>query len=486
MVEFYRFRSIDALLDKYQELEKRTIYFADPEELNDPMEGFRDIVWNGDKIVWTKFIKHYVFCLHRSYLLLAMVRNSTKLDVDSIPILDRWDQLTIPLEKDLFDGIWNNFHNLLNIKEIIEALARPERKIRYREIGYYLQGIHFVLLGEIQKSHIEHGLMSELQIPKLSYELSTAASMENLLNLIELTEAVEDEEQLNAIFHVCGDRYDDIRLELLYNSRTIHTGILAKNTQLVTVDFPKVYVEQLERLLWSKWYTACFTKSYHNSSVWGHYGDNHKGACLIFEAIETDNSNQLGLNLTTDSGTRTLFFHEVNYAEKPCEIDFFRTICREMTVDMLMKQWYTDHEGNTSKCAAHIESQGGDEDVWKKRYWEDVFRDITTKTTDWAYEQECRLILEDGLSQFNEKKERTLIYDFNSLKGIIFGIKTSTEDQMKIINIIEKKWGKNKRTDFKYYQAYYCPIKRKIRKRQIYLPFSNVKDTDQAVSTSNQ
>ena len=56
----YRFRSIDALLDKYQELESQTIYFASPDELNDPMEGFRDIVWSGDKIVWTNFFKHYV------------------------------------------------------------------------------------------------------------------------------------------------------------------------------------------------------------------------------------------------------------------------------------------------------------------------------------------------------------------------------------------------------------------------------------------
>ena len=37
MVEFFRFRSTDALLDKYQELENRTIYFASPEELNDPI-----------------------------------------------------------------------------------------------------------------------------------------------------------------------------------------------------------------------------------------------------------------------------------------------------------------------------------------------------------------------------------------------------------------------------------------------------------------
>ena len=37
MAEFFRFRSIDALLGKRKELKKQTIYFASPEELNDPM-----------------------------------------------------------------------------------------------------------------------------------------------------------------------------------------------------------------------------------------------------------------------------------------------------------------------------------------------------------------------------------------------------------------------------------------------------------------
>ena len=52
MAEFFRFRTIDALLGQFQELKEQTIYFASPDELNDPMEGLRDIVWNGDQIVW--------------------------------------------------------------------------------------------------------------------------------------------------------------------------------------------------------------------------------------------------------------------------------------------------------------------------------------------------------------------------------------------------------------------------------------------------
>ena len=67
-MQVYRFRSMKYLLvDKYQELKKQEIYFASPEQLNDPMEGLRDIFWRGDKIVWKNFFKHYVFCLYVAY-----------------------------------------------------------------------------------------------------------------------------------------------------------------------------------------------------------------------------------------------------------------------------------------------------------------------------------------------------------------------------------------------------------------------------------
>ena len=146
------------LEEKYQELERQTIYFASPEELNDPMEGFRDIVWNGDKIVWTNLFKNYVYCLHWAYFQLKTVGDTIQLG--SLPILGRWDELPIP-EKDLFNNIWYRFLDVLNIQEIIEVLANTKRKIRYEEFEYYLQAIHPVLLTEIVRSHDTYQLASE-------------------------------------------------------------------------------------------------------------------------------------------------------------------------------------------------------------------------------------------------------------------------------------------------------------------------------------
>jgi hypothetical protein len=37
-------------LGERQELEKQEIYCASLAELNDPMEGFKDLIWSGDKM----------------------------------------------------------------------------------------------------------------------------------------------------------------------------------------------------------------------------------------------------------------------------------------------------------------------------------------------------------------------------------------------------------------------------------------------------
>jgi hypothetical protein len=67
ITHLYRFRPANAILDGYKELAKQGIYFAAPEKLNDPMEGYRDVFWSGDPIVWRNLIRHYLLCLTQIY-----------------------------------------------------------------------------------------------------------------------------------------------------------------------------------------------------------------------------------------------------------------------------------------------------------------------------------------------------------------------------------------------------------------------------------
>ena len=201
--------------------------------------------------------------------------------------------------------------------------------------------------------------------------------------------------------------------------------------------------------------------------MWGHYGDKHRGACLIFESIKTGESNDLNLYHEAGQGLQAKWFYEVNYADKPGEVDFFRSI-GQLTGDEFKKLWYTDDEGNESECGKHVQPDGATF-VWQQSYWDRFYHDITTKTKDWEYEQEYRLILNDVSGEYGDKKSRKLIYGFSSLKGIIFGIRTSDENKLRVIEILVDKCKENDLTDFKFYQAYYSPETGDIRKYEIQL-----------------
>ena len=59
------------------------------------------------------------------------------------------------------------------------------------------------------------------------------------------------------------------------------------------------------------------------------------------------------------------------------------------------------------------------------------------KTKDWAYEDEYRLILNSGIDGEIDKEYRILKYDFQNMRGLIFGINTTYEDKVKIFEIIQ-------------------------------------------------
>ena len=451
----YRFRSIDALLDKYQEIEEELIYFARPDQLNDPMEGLRDVVWRGDNIVWTNFFKHYIYCLHVANPYSIASGYPSEFDACTISITGRWDQLPNSL-KPSFDGIWHGFLKLPQILEIITALSNTNRKIRYREMGTYLQVIRLaytiLYLQSLSGYSFSNGSTFRQVAGQATDEMSE--ELEGILGTIPTciaqSDTSETEEGSNAVLREFEDelRRIEARADFQMNINRIEnptpTGEFEMHNQPMLLDFPKMYLQEIEGLLWPKWYVACFMKDYHNSSVWGHYGDGHKGVCLMFETEIADGLHNLNLYEAkiTDAGEKRLRitkrpFREVRYSVKPGKTDFFRSI-GGLTGEELKKLWYTDDEGNESESGDHLQSDGATF-KWQESYWDRFYRDITTKTKDWKYEQEYRLILEDMSDEYEEAESRRIIYPFRSLKGIIFGIKTSDENKSRIMQIILKR-----------------------------------------------
>ena len=489
MSEVYRFRSTNRLLDDTSgELEQQTIFFASPEQLNDPMEGFRDIVWHGDSIVWTNLFKHYLYCLHRAYIDVKMFGDDFAFNIDHIPVRGRWDEPPTPQMGDLFSEIWERFCEGHRLSDLIEKIATMRHHVRYNELLFYLDSVHLAALASIKEVHVDHGLSPETERPQGRSQVATSIlPASDFFELIPQAEA-QVENFSDAMFSIVYQMSVQRRLSSKYNLRNARAGTFESNRQLLLFDFPTIYLEQLGKLLWPQWYTACFAKGYHDSSSWANYGNHHKGVCLIFEASDTEDASSLSLKRVTGSssgrqgGSRDhwsfapMTFRDVSYSDKPGEIDFFRNIST-LPIKAIMDLWYTDEHGNTSECASHI---GPDMDSWQKRHWDDYERDLSIKTRNWEHEQECRLILHGVLEDSLDCHRRTLTYDFESLKGIIFGIRTNDDDKIKIVEVIHKKCLEHGRSDFQFFQAYYSPEHGDIRKHEIKLKFTDVGETGES------
>ena len=457
-MEYFRFRSMDFLLgSNFQELETQTIHFAKPGELNDPMENFRNVVWIGDKIVWTNLLKHYTFCLLVSYFLYSITRDSDEFDVDEIPIPPRWDLPPNPYIRELFDDMWRRFLNSQNIPEIIETLANTNRKFTYGDLELFLGVLQAVFIRENYELVFQLGIISDSKIHHQINQLPTVKELlEQILIALLQLEDCENEEKFENVAKTIEAMRDVYRLIFLSKYSNVCFPS-TRNVLRMILDFPKYYLNEIEELLWPKWYTACFTKNCQNSSLWGHYGDKHRGACLIFESEETDGKNGIKLYCASDDSDKMIPFQEIRYRDKLNEVEFFQSIC-VLPVNDLMKLWYVDEDDNISEFAPPSDGI----DLWLKRYWDCFYRNITSKSKDWEYEQEHRLILHENWSGFSwngigERTNRELTYNFNSLKGIIFGIKTSDEEKSRIMDIVLRKCADTKRTEFKFFQAYYSP-----------------------------
>ena len=478
MSEIYRFRTTKQLLDGFAELEKQTIHFAPPEKLNDPMEGFQDVVWSGDRIAWLNLFKDFVNCLSWGYHYVVMAGEDLQYD---LPVRKVWPWNAPPSAQAeaLFDAIWSRVLERAHLHQCAAKLADHGRKARKDEVTEYLRTLHASALEAVQHVYMENGLIPSTMNLDLPAGLLDPMA---LMNKLDLTLQIEDENMIDALFATQNSmRAETELLSHIFNEDLSDNNAYRNFIRLMLI-FPSLYVEDLERLFWPDWYAACFTSSFHNSSMWGHYADQHKGICLIFQTEGTAAKPNLPLNQITGWGldregnsrrSRSFMpmeFHEVHYQDKPDEVDFFTSIGR-LTGKDLMDLWYTDEGGSISTCAGHL-LPDGDADNWRKHHWEKLISEISFKTRDWAYEQEHRLVLCHAFSDSLDQDARTLIYDFRSLTGVIFGMRTSNDDKRRIVKIIGRKCAESGRTDFQFFQAYYSPTHGDIRRHNLLIRFA--------------
>lgn len=453
---FYRFRKTQNIFD-FKELENQEIYFASNEELNDPMEGFKNLVFNGDKIVWRNLFKHYLLCfefMYQTYLICG--ESHAKFEIDLIPIFRNSDDIETLKYKELFKKIYLETFEIYG--QIIDKIATRTTPILKEELFKYLYPFHMIALEIIQRNYESEGLIPKRENP---LDIQNFIEQDNI-KLIDVVEAMIQEhgqEKMDKFLRATSFFYEEFNFVQSINLK--HTP-----NKLFLLNFPQNYLRAIEKLTYPKNYVACFTgeKAINNSSVWGHYGDNHKGICLMFKPNEKESlpfSNaKIGYGRNgVILGKISLSFDKIIYGEAYPEIDFFRSLGR-LPIPKLNATWYKDDDKKLSDIHSEVFT---DEEKWRNGYWNKYSQNNLIKTKDWAYEDEYRLVLNSGMDGEIDKKYRILKYDFQNMQGLIFGINTTNEDKIKIFEIIQKKCAEYKRKDFEFYQAYYCNTNKNIQ-----------------------
>lgn len=461
----YRFRPAARLLGKdatdsedavQGELEKLEIYFAPPDQLNDPLEGYKEIYWSGDEIIWKNLFRHYLLVLAiRSWQCDETVRFGTSLPKE------------LPVEK--FPGnlqgvllhAYQEMDFLLNSNEIIKgyikAFAKNENKHYRPEVAFYLATLHTRFLSVVLLVNNKHGLSGSYAV-----EIPTDPLGDSELHLQAIA-------NIEAHDGTCRDLQAYEKIALLNATFAIKTAHIMPGyhqgaRDLITAFVPR-YLDQLERLMHPQWYVACFMKECNNSAIWGGYGDNHKGICLKYRVLGEAPYMSLEMNRPVGLGYKgvaysfqNMPFKEVFYDREFSEIDFFKFL-GNVSNQALGGFWYNDGSGNFSTKSEWFRTDSAE--IRDEHYAKLDFA-LTSKLPQWESEKEYRLVLNSYLD-ISEKKHRILKYRFSSLDGVIFGIKTALEDKIKAIRIIKAHCEREGIKSFNFYQAYYDPVSKSIQ-----------------------
>lgn len=437
-VKIYRYRKIESAL---AEIENGTFYFASREELNDPIEGYVKLCFQGDKFAWEGLLRNYICSLFVSIERFLVISPTIDYENKSIEkILKNLRSTTVIVDIHRFDNVpigkklknvATTFLNDSSVQKLIEIYGNRNEKSSSKEIQLILRAVHYTAFNICLRHFKSNGLL--LNVPEIPS--SPAFPFESIQSI--------SQDELRLSINLAEDTCNDF-MEEMYFVTKLRQDNIATNEQITSdhkqnmtwatlmVNFPKIYVAQLQNVIYPDAYIVCFSETPTNSAMWGNYAQNHQGICFIYETQEINGKNYLPVD------SNKMEVKRVKYDDDVIERNFFTTFGR-LTMDSFSKD---------------------NVDSWREKYWQDYIDKFHRKNTAWAHEQEYRILLPEKPYQHTQKETRFLQYDSNSLKGVIFGIDTSVDDKFALIQAIKMVGDKFK--SVKFFQAEYEENTQKI------------------------
>ena len=460
---FYRFRPISRLLGKTRELEKQEIYLGAYDELNDPMEGYQDIFWKGDQILWRNLLKHYLLSLLWNASSCALMSDDEFEEPQVVGTLTQDDLPTDEFRK-LYQGICIKFDEDGLFSRLSDRLGKLRFPLYIDGLRMVLRVFHLPAFLAVVSSMHEAGLLSSGWFPPEFRTAGTRLSQtpEKLVSIIEMA---PDSQKLEELASISNQTYERSTMDLLLRpNRDIGSGT-ARRKQYLISSFPDLYAKTIaETLIHGNWHTACFSSKCTNASMWSSYADNHKGAALMFTAHSDKNGNPfLPLSIVNGVGSgrgkKTRYYrktvpvtlHKVKYSNRPPQTDFFKFISN-LSWSKLAKTWHSDGSGQISPVLKRINNN---QEMWREQLWKLFYRRATTKLKDWSHEREYRIVLSDLVGLRHDSDNRLARFDLSDLSGVVFGLRTKPSDKAEIIETIRAKGKAENTSHIQFYQMTY-------------------------------
>ena len=454
----FRFRSAKALLDAhddggFQELERQEIYFSNPKYLNDPMEGIYDAFWNGDQVLWENLFRQYALSLiwYSGGWLVSSPQDARSIEVcASITV----DDLPTDEFRSMYSEFCEGFCSEIEVQEVTEWLDLHEFPLRRDRLVILLLAIHHAALLHLFKVLSKNGLCKNIGFPGYRKDfLKTIFRCWDEMSSGKSQGFASIDEHYEVVSGIVIRAYHQLDLGILSRAEDAEW---AQKTVALFSRFPELYVDAFLRdLHFTPWRVACFSRKCVNASMWGSYGFEHRGAALIFRTEKEGGKRFFrvkGMAGMGGEGCR-LEVRPVIYRNRPPAIDSFLSIGR-LSMKKLESTWMTSQSGGISRRLREFTE---DETAWHKDYWNTAFERVTWKHPDWEHEDEQRLVVTSVLA--DDPAPTALKYDFSQLEGIVFGMRMSNEDKLRISRLIERKCREQGRSDFRFFQAHYSSSK---------------------------
>ena len=171
-MKLYRYRNIKSAL---AEIESGTLYFASQEELNDPIEGYVKLYFQGDQPAWEGLLRNYICSLFISIQRFLISSPAVDYENRSIEtILKDFSSTTVVIDINRFDDVpMSNILKSLtttflsddSVKTLAKIYGNRNEKCYSKELQLILRAVHYTVFDICLRHLKSNGLL--LDIPAI-------------------------------------------------------------------------------------------------------------------------------------------------------------------------------------------------------------------------------------------------------------------------------------------------------------------------------